>query len=97
MAGVRNSKLSLDFDLSSGIALRSILDVAAGRGYLRAPPMLFEFAANNGTPQQSDTALSVLASEEVDDATLKVAAIAVAEPLTFELLVTLAADSAAKA
>jgi len=59
-AGVRNESLSLRFDLTRGIALQSILDVAINREYLlQAPSALFEYAVNNGTPAES-TQLSIV-------------------------------------
>jgi hypothetical protein len=93
---ISNSKILLDFDFSRGISLLNISDPVAHRDYLRSPSMLFEFAANNGPPQESDTGLRVLTVEAADSASLTVAAVSVADPpLSFELQVTLAPDSAA--
>ena len=95
MPTISNSKISLDFDFSTGIRLVNISDRVLNRGYLRAPTMLFEFAANNGPPQESDTGLRVLTVEAVAGVSLKVASLSIAEPpLSFELQVTLEPDSA---
>jgi hypothetical protein len=94
MTGVRNSKLSIDFDLTSGITLRSISDVATGREYLRTPSMLFEFAVDNGNPGNS-TSLSVSSfAASPDGSSLHVSAISTRNQISFDLLVTLASDSA---
>ena len=47
MPGVRNSHLSIGFDLTTGISISEIRDVAANRPYLVANSLFFEFAVNN--------------------------------------------------
>src|SRR5580704_6060011 len=65
-ADVRNGNLSIGFDLSQGIAIDSIRDLAIGREYLNSPSMLFEYAVNNAI-RESNSSLSVLATIAASD------------------------------
>jgi hypothetical protein len=56
---VRNSDLSLSFDLEDGVLLVSILDEVTHHEYLARPTALFEFAVNNGIQCPSDRGLIV--------------------------------------
>jgi hypothetical protein len=58
MPGVHNSYLSIDFDLTIGISISEIRDLATNRPYLVANSLFFEFAANNQTAFPSDKGLT---------------------------------------
>jgi Domain of unknown function (DUF6259) len=93
-AGVRNESLSLRFDLTHGIALQNILDVAINREYLRkAPSALFEYAVNNETPPLESTQLSVISVEPPGDGSSEdgpsLSVVASDGQLTFSLQVSL--------
>jgi hypothetical protein len=93
--GVRNSNLSIDFDLTNGLWLHSIFDVATGLEYLSSPSMFFEFAAINGNgttlTSGNSTTLTDVRTEAADDSSLHVSASS--NQISFDLLVTLASGS----
>ncbi len=94
MPGVRNSHLSIGFDLTTGISISEIRDVAANRPYLVANSLFFEFAVNNQAAFQSDTGLTArILSEASDGSSLSLLARSIDDQLGFQLNATLAPDS----
>src|SRR5580658_1589285 len=94
MPGVRNSHLSIGFDLTTGISISEIRDVAANRPYLVANSLFFEFAVNNQAAFQSDTGLTArILSEASDGSSLSLLARSTDDQLGFQLNATLAPDS----
>src|SRR6516164_5541085 len=94
MPGVSNSGLLVDFDLTTGITLRRIVDVANGRNYLPADSPLFEFAVDNGTPYESNTGLvTTVVSESPDGSSMSMEARSTDGKIGFRFGATLAWDS----
>src|SRR5271170_943989 len=98
MAGVRNSHILIEFDLTQGIAITRIFDPVLGLDYLPTPALpreFFEFSANNGPVMQSESGIFVTTvTESLDGSSLQVVAESSDRKLGLEMLATLAADSA---
>lgn len=90
---IQNANLSLTFDLTTGIAVTSILDVGLGREYLSTASMLFEFAVNDGAPCASDTSLQAISWEAKSDRSGLALVANFGDTLAFELEVNLAPAS----
>jgi hypothetical protein len=97
MAGVHNSHIWIEFDLTHGIAITRIFDPVLGRDYLPTPPVpreFFEFSANNGPVLLSDSGIFVTTiKESLDGSSLQVVGESSDRQLGLEMLATLAADS----
>src|SRR5271169_1066497 len=93
MPSVHNAQLSVDFDLSQGIAITGIHDVVMNRSYLKQSSLFFEFAIDNGPPMESDTGLSAGSpSEREDGSGFTVLTCTADGKFEFQLVATLAAD-----